>query len=264
MRRPGLLILTCSLLFGSAATATGQTLVPPDSQPPESEATLAPLSDAQTRELDEWLKAMDKWRQYDAKYRNRPARDGIGRVVARRPPPDPPAWLAEYCTTQASAVDLQADTMLACRLLDDPRAPSESVPTQIQAARVQAEKPAKHSRFLKRIHLDGLWTTTSTTGRFYGLIGSHISLVDVGRLQVFGPPGVLLLSVPDVDGSRRIELGYTWGLSFRLTDVRMFGSKDMTLFVNLSKVWVASGTNTGMGGRGYDIVGFSIAPRGHR
>ena len=263
MRRPGLFVLACSLLVGAASGAAGQTAAPPESQP-SIDQTAVPFSDEQDKELTAWLKAMEQWRQYDARYYNRPARDGLGRVTARRQPPPPPAWLPEYCATEAGVLDLKQRTMFACRLVADPRAPWESVPTQVQAARLQAEQTPKHNRFLKRVHLDGLWTTTSTNGRFYGLIGSHVSLVDVGRLQVFGPPGVLLLSVPDGGDSRRIELGYTWGISFRLSDVRLFGSKDMTLFVNISKVWVAAGTNTAAGGRGYDIVGFSIAPRGNR
>ena len=95
-------------------------------------------------------------------------------------------------------------------------------------------------------------------GRSYGLIGSHLSLVDIGRVQVFGPPGVMLLSVPDGRGSRRLELGYTWGVSVRLADMRLFGGREMTLFVNFTKVWVETGSATGR--QAYDIVGFSVAP----
>jgi len=123
----------------------------------------------------------------------------------------------------------------------------------------------KHTSFLTRVHIDGLWTTASSNNRFYGLVGSHVSLVDVGRLQVFGPPGVLLLSVPDASGSRRITLGYTWGLSVRLADVRIFGpTRDMTLFLNVSKVWIATGSEGQGTSRGYDMMGFSIAPRKKR
>jgi hypothetical protein len=97
--------------------------------------------------------------------------------------------------------------------------------------------------FLSRIHLDGLWTTTSTDARFYGLVGSHISLVDVGRVQFFGPPGVIVLSIPDGHGSRQIRMGYTWGMSVRLVDVRLFApSKNLTLFLSMTKVWIVGGT----------------------
>ena len=263
-RHAGVLVVAASILMGGAVAAAAQDVSPPPRSPQPSfmDAAVTALSPDQDRELTSWLKAMEKWQRYDARWFNRPARDHMGRVTARRPAPDPPEWLGAYCaaTATAGALDLDARTTTACRLFVDPRAPMGSVPAHVQAARISAEQKPKHTSFLSRVHLDGLWTTTSTQGRFYGLIGSHVSLVDIGRLQVFGPPGVLLLSVPDAEGSRRITLGYTWGLSVRLTDMRLFGSKDMTLFVNVSKVWLASGADHTGTSRGYDIVGFSLAP----
>lgn len=266
MRRPPrLLALAGSLLVAAASAVNAQEPVPPAPAQQSRDISFVPLSDDQDGELRAWLTAMEKWQRYEAKWNNRPARDGLGRVVARRPPPEPPKWLAAHCAAAAAThvPDLEPLSE-ACRLLADPRAPIASVPTPSQAAKIDAEQ-SKHSSFMTRVHLDGLWTTTSTSARFYGLIGSHISLVDVGRLQVFGPPGVLLLSVPDTDGSRRITLGYTWGISVRLADVRLFGpTRDKTLFLNLSKVWLASAPDDGGTARGYDIVGFSIAPRKKR
>jgi hypothetical protein len=81
---------------------------------------------------------------------------------------------------------------------------------------------------------------------------------------VFGPPGILLLSVPDYAGSRRVTLGYTWGLSVRLADVRLFRpAKDVTVFLNVSKVWMANGGDERTPG-GYNMMGFSIASRKKR
>jgi hypothetical protein len=257
--RTCLLALTCSLLLGLDTASAQEVLAP---EPPPADPSSVTLSQEQDRELDAWLSAMTKWRRYDAKWSNRPARDGMGRIVEHRASPDAPEWLQEHCAAAAAAhiLDLQPRTMTACRLLVDPRAALHAVPPA-QAAQIAAEKPPKHSSFLTRVHLDGLWSTASNTGRLYGLVGSHVSLVDVGRLQVFGPPGVLLVSVPDSNGSRRIVLGYTWGLSVRLADVRLFGpTKDMTLFMNLSKLWLA-GSQDEQGTRGYEIMGFSIAPR---
>jgi hypothetical protein len=111
-----------------------------------------------------------------------------------------------------------------------------------------------------------MWSTTSTHGRIYGLVGTHLSLVDIGRVQLFGPPGVMLLTVPDGYGGRRVTLGYTWGLSVRLGDMRMGAStKNVTLFLNVSKVFMSGSAETqANGSRGIDIVGFSIAPRKKR
>jgi len=33
-----------------------------------------------------------------------------------------------------------------------------------------------------------MWITTSTNGRLYAIVGTYLSLVDIGRIQVFGPP----------------------------------------------------------------------------
>ena len=245
------LTLTAFLLLAAATAAVAETSPLPIADAARAEA-LAQLSADQARELSAWLRSMKEWRAFDAKWSNRPARDGWGRIVTKRTPPAPPAWLPEFCTVSA---DENEETALACRLVADPRAPAESLPGRREAARLAAERPPKRSRFFERLHIDGLWSTTAANGRSYGLIGSHLTLVDVGRVQVFGPPGVLLLSVPDGKGSRRIELGYTWGVSVRLMDVRMFASRDMSLFLNLTKVWA------GRGGQAYDIVGFSIAPQ---
>jgi hypothetical protein len=256
MRRVAhVLLLSCAVLFGGAIVAAGQDTIALDS-----------LSQDQDRELTTWLEVMAKWQRYQARWGNRPARDDLGRIAPRKPVPDPPRWLSARCERAAAAhTDLDPRETTACRLVDDPRASMDAVPTPVQTARLEDEKPDKHTSFLTRVHIDGLWTTASSNNRFYGLVGSHVSLVDVGRLQVFGPPGVLLLSVPDASGSRRITLGYTWGLSVRLADVRIFGpTRDMTLFLNVSKVWIATGSEGQGTSRGYDMMGFSIAPRKKR
>jgi hypothetical protein len=259
--RTQLLTLSCLVLLEVGAAASGQR--PPD-PPPPTDTTLV-LSQEQDRALGIWLSSMEKWQRYDTKYSNRPAHDAVGGIARHRPPPDAPAWLGAYCAGAAAAqvLELVPRSIVACLLLEDPRTAIAAVPTPAQAARLDAEK-SKHSSFMTRVHLDGLWTSASSGTRLYGLVGSHISLVDVGRLQVFGPPGVLLLSVPDYAGSRRVTLGYTWGLSVRLADVRLFGpAKDMTLFLNMSKVWMADGGNERTGS-GYTMMGFSIAPRKKR
>jgi hypothetical protein len=263
MRRAGALVLSCSLLLGFASVAAAQQGPPPHSSPASDASGYVPLSPDQNRELATWLSAMEEWKRYDAKWHNRPARDAWGRVAARKRPPDAPGWLEVHCASAAAAgvLEFEPRASNACRLLADPWTATASVPAAVQAA----ETPAKHSSFLTRVHLDFLSTTTSTGGRLYGLIGSHVSLVDVGRLQIFGPPGVMLLSVPSERGGRRITLGYTWGVSLRLMDMRLGApTKNVTLFVNVSKVWVGGGIEPSGKASGVDIVGLSIAPRKKR
>ena len=100
-----------------------------------------------------------------------------------------------------------------------------------------------------------------SAARLYGIVGTHISLVDAGRVQVFGPPGILLLTVPDGNGGRRVSLGYTWGASLRLADVRVGApTKNFSVFLNVTKLFVTSGAIGPYGSQGYNIVGLSLAP----
>ena len=261
MRGAGLLAVCCCLVLGSAGFAAAQPL-PPEAAPP-AQFDIGPLTPEQDRDLTAWLAATEKWQRYDLKWQNRPARDGWARIVARQPVPDAPGWLEHECAIRKSAGVLELEQRIAdgCRLLADPRASIAGGYAQAQAAKL-AEAPAKHSSFLTRMHIDGLWTTAETTGRIYGLVGSHFSLVDVGRVQVFGPPGVILLSVPAMDGGRQVTLGYTWGVSVRLSDMRL-GDRDMTLFLNVSKVWVNAQSET-PNAQGFEAIGFSLAPRKKR
>jgi hypothetical protein len=261
MRGGSLAVVSLSVLLGLAPPASAQQSFL--FEPADAGAPSVGLSTDQAQQLDAWLSAMEKWQRYAARWHNRPVHNGWGGIAEREPRPAPAEWLDAQCDAAAAArvLDLEDRMATACRLLDDPTAPMKAVPTPAQAARLQAEAPPKHTSFLTRMHIDGLWTTASTTGRIYGLVGSHFSLVDVGRLQIFGPPGVILLSIPDGAGGRRVSLGYTWGVSVRLTDARLFGQRDMTLFLNVSKVWVNGGGGAGANARGFDAIGFSLAPR---
>jgi hypothetical protein len=256
MRPIGSLAVCCSLVLGLAAPAAAQ----PVQVPPPDALVLEPLSPEQDGELQAWLSEMAKWQRYDAKYRNRPARDSFGRIAERKSRPAAPEWLPVRCESASAlgVLALEERTAEACRLLIDPLSQIGVGPS----AAATAEKPDKYSSFLRRIHLDGLWVSTSSGPRAYGLVGSHLTLVDVGRVQIFGPPGVLLLSLPDRGGERRLTLGYTWGLSVKLGDIKMMSqSKNMTLFLTVSKVWVGGSSPEQTAGRDFQIAGLSLAPR---
>jgi len=259
------LAIFCSFVLGFAMAAGARQLPGADTPASSSAFEIVPLTPDQDAELSAWLTALKKWQQYDEKWRNRPVRDGWGRISERRPPPTPPGWLDPYCAAVAAAglTGFEARTAIACRVLADPRASFAAVPPPLNA-KLSAEKPP-HSSFFTRLHLDGMWSTTSTNGRLYGIVGTHMSLVDIARIQVFGPPGLMLMTVPDGEGGRQVELGYTWGLSIRLGDVRISApTKNMTVFLNISKVFLGSMETAAGESRGDDIVGFSIAPRKKR
>jgi hypothetical protein len=258
----GCLLLTCRVAAAQQPPLLPSTpFVIPESRPLK-------LSEEQERELARWIDDMSKWQRTEKRWPNQPAHDAYGRIVIRRPPPDTPDWLEPICAgrDEASLSSLPDQVARACRLLAglsvDPEV--KALQQQTATARANKERLIKGS-FLSRVHLDGLWSTTSSDVRFYGLVGSHISLVDVGRVQFFGPPGVLLLSVPDGNGSRQIRVGYTWGMSVRLADIRLFGAhKNATLFLSVTKCWTVGSNLDRFGSGGFDIAGLSLAPRKNR
>ena len=255
-----------TFLPAAAARAQEGTLLP--STPVVLPAPPDQLNAEQQRAVDTWLKSMRQWQRDDKRWHNEPAHDPLGRILKRAPRPDPPPWLEARCAVYpASAITtLGAPLGPACRLLAglDEDVAASAIRASTAASRTAAEKTVKDT-FLTRVHLDGLWTSMSTDYRMYGLVGSHISLVDVGRVQFFGPPGVILLSVPDGRGGREMRAGYTWGISIRLNDLRLFApTKNMTLFLSITKVWVNGPTTGQIPGGSFDIAGFSLAPRKHK
>ena len=264
MRRSLAVVLSACVFMIAAPPARAQQAPLPStplafSPPPDR------LSAAQSLELDAWLRAMSRWERDDKRWHNEPAHDPFGRIIKRALKPEAPVWLDARCALLSPGLvaSMPGRVGSACRLLAgveaDPSANAIRASTATQ--RKDAERTVKDS-FLTRVHIDGLWTTTSTDVRMYGIVGSHISLVDVGRIQFFGPPGVIVLTVPDGRGSRQIKTGYTWGMSVRLRDVRLFSpTRNMTLFLTLSKVWLTGGLYDRLARGGFDIAGFSLAPK---
>jgi len=267
MRRFTLTLCLCVLLL-PAIPSRAQDVAPLPSTRIVVATIPEALTDAERRELEAWLSNMRKWQRTDKHWHNEPAHDPFGRIVNRPMKPEAPAWLEARCAAIApeEMKTLAGPLGAACRVkagfTEDPVA--DAIRASTAAARREAEKVVKNT-FLTRVHIDGLWTTTSTDVRMYGLVGSHISLVDVGRVQFFGPPGVIVLSVPTSSGTRELRAGYTWGISIRLADVRLFApSKNLTLFLTVTKVWVMGGPIGRLAPGGVDIAGFSLAPRKHR
>ncbi len=265
-----LMIAFGCLLFVAPTAGAQQAPLPSTPVVLTSQTTTAPivLTDAQQEELAQWVDDMNRWLHQEKRWRNEPVHNNYGKIVSRRPQPETPAWLPEYCaslkrsSTAAPSKRVEHACAILANLSLDPDA--EAIRQHTQAARADKEKVVKTS-FLSRLHLDGLWTTTSSDVRYYGIVGSHISLVDVGRVQFFGPPGILLLRMPDINGSHTMRVGYTWGMSVRLTDIRLLSpTKNMTLFLSIAKCWMVGGETDRLRPGGFDIAGFSIAPRKNR
>jgi hypothetical protein len=115
----------------------------------------------------------------------------------------------------------------------------------------EEERPERTS-FLKWLHIDGLWTTTSLGSRTYGLVGAHLAVVKIKRLYLFGPPGVMLLM--NNNDSQRVRPALTWGLSIQLVPISLPGtSREFELYLNLVKCWTSGSSQAGM-----DMAGLSI------
>jgi hypothetical protein len=264
-----LLTIAIGCLFFVAQPARAQEPAPLSSTPvvlpPASASVAADLTSDQEQELAAWVDDMSHWLKQEKKSPNGPMHNNYGKIVPRRPEPPAPDWLASYCISVNGVSSTTAPKRVrqGCKMLAglsvDPEA--ESIRQQTLAQRADKEKVVKNS-FFSRVHIDGLWTTTSSDIRYYGLVGSHISLVDVGRVQFFGPPGILLLRMPDINGTHQIRVGYTWGMSVRLTDLRMLSpTKNMTLFLSIAKCWTVGSDTDRLRPGGFDIAGFSLAPK---
>ena len=121
------------------------------------------------------------------------------------------------------------------------------------AERLEKEKPT-HTSFLKWLHFDGLWAPTTLGSGTFGLIGTHVTIANVGRVNFFGPPGVMLL-LEEVGGRRSIRPAMTWGISVYLIDFTPPGANHKAqLFLNLAK----GQTFGGDGRTGMDLAGLSM------
>jgi hypothetical protein len=259
--------LVCALL-ASCGQSYGQELL--TSRPI---VVAGEISAKQQKSLDAWLKKVGKWKEYDQKWYNQVPRDQDGHLFHRELVPSSPSWVAELCGSwyvgiyHASGLAQGCDYLSGIGFYSHLDAKAQEIANNIAQTRAQHEK-VTHSSFLSRVHVDTLGTNPQVggrNGRIYGLLGGHISLVDAGRLQFFGPPGVMLVSVETEAGNRQMRIGYTWGMSYRMGDFHLpvvvnGKGKNATVFITATKVWL-SGQAGILNSGGIDFVSLSISPK---
>jgi hypothetical protein len=173
------------------------------------------------------------------------------RALAQDEPPTPEEDKIErarikYCASLPETKRRQAD---ACKTEDEKR---EDAYQKIVQERLEKEKPS-HTSFLRWLHLDTLWMPTTFDGSIVGLVGSHITVANIDRLNFFGPPGVMLL-MQNVGGEKKIIPALTWGFSVYLIDLKMPGEhRQAQVYLNLAKVWETGNQTNGM-----DMAGISL------
>jgi hypothetical protein len=105
------------------------------------------------------------------------------------------------------------------------------------------EKPTKTS-FWRRVHLDlpGIRAESGKDHLCCSVIGIHLIVAEVGRLQLYGPPGVLLVRQKVGSNNWQWRGAYSWGLGWYLDDVTFpLLNRPAKLYFNLTKVWTTGG-----------------------
>jgi hypothetical protein len=255
----------CSLCWASSAGVgygqTGVEQVPLSARPIGTTEPVPPieLTDwvQRRQELQTWVTDFTAWKKWNEKWGNR-QEPGLLGPRPRKVRPDPPAWLSGECPTPVEDDPLVVE---ACELLADwnDEGPSQ-VRQQTANARIQKEAPT-HSKWWEHVHIDGLWMMTQWGSPVYGVVGMHATMDIAGRFQMFVAPGVLLMNLPSIDGTREWQPATDWGFAYRLFDFKFPGSNRRgSLHVNIAKAWVLSGPS-GLFKSTVDLAGFSITPK---
>ena len=200
-----------------------------------------------------WEREYLAWRKWAAEWRNRGEPGWFARRD-RRQKPDPPGWLIDACSKSIDEPWLSEP----CVLVTDWR--SDFVTAQFRdsqaTARTQQEKPTK-TLWWEHIHVDALWPIAQSRGTAFGLFGTHLTIDLTGRLEVFGAPGFIMLTMPTPEG-RDWTPATDWGIAFRLGTFTLPGSTGKaTLHLNVARAWVLSGAGS-VFSRYVDLIGFSL------
>lgn len=207
--------------------------------------------------LDAWIREYLAWQAWHAKWGNRrqwiphpfpypfwkETPDVFSYVAPRKTEPAPPVWLDELCAGYAAtSVEPQSRTE-GCRLLTVWKDDYVTHQLRVATATARAKRDdTGRSRFLEHIHFSGLWTNLDFgggTGRVYGLAGVHATIDVHGRWQIYALPGVVAVSVPNVQGSRTVTIGYDWGMALRLFNLRIpVIGMPVKAHLNLAHVWM--------------------------
>ena len=203
-------------------------------------------------ELQAWTREYARWKEWADQWWGRAQPGFFDGYQARRPKPDPPAWLFDACRNLTDPARTLAD---ACVLLADWQEDYATARGRQRFLR-QGEAPPK-TRWWNHMHLDALWVSPNT-GTAYGVVGVHATLKVVGRWQIFAAPGALLVNVPTSSGTRVWQPATDLGMSYRLLDLRVPGTRrQSTLHVNLARAWILGAPGSFVG-QSLDLAGFSL------
>jgi hypothetical protein len=220
------------------------------------------LDGTQQQEVTQWMDDVREYRRWYGRYRNRIARNIFGFIGERRSIPAVPGWLPAKCVLFADFVPPPAGPLFdACDLLAYSRSNFTIDPRTQQALLTQKQNEQDpRSSFWKHLHLDAGWGSPDYRMRTYGVVGVHVTLPEIAqRVQVFLPPGFLLLSVPDGRGGREFQPAATIGVSIRMFNFEFPQSSPGTAHFNVAKAYFISQSSAMDANRSVDLVGLSFS-----
>jgi hypothetical protein len=222
------------------------------------------LDTVEQQALTDWTKNVKNYLKWYERNRNRIARNYFGFTSDREQIPPVPEWLPAKCDLMGDFVPTPRGPLHdGCELLSYYRSDFTIDPTAQQALVTQKQNEQDpHSSFWKHVHLDAGWSSLDYRLHTYGLVGVHVTLPELAkRVQIFLPPGFLLLSVPNGRGGRELQPAATIGVSIKMFQFEFPQRKQGTAFFNLAKAYVLnheSAMRTG-GNAAVDLVGLSFS-----
>jgi len=255
------LLVTLALLGASHAQAQDASAVPGNAVQIVQEVDIQ-LGPVQRDDVTRWMEDVRDYASWYGRYRNRISRNIFGFISDRRPMPPVPTWLRVKCDALAEFVPPPAGLLAdACDLLSVYRSNFSIEPAAQQALLAQQQNEQEpHASFWKHVHLDAGWGSLDYRTQTYGLVGVHFTLPEIAkRVQIYLPPGFLLLSVPDGHGGRQFEPAATVGVSIKMFGFEFPQNRFGTAYFNVAKAYVVNRASSMSTNAAVDLVGLSFA-----
>ena len=227
-------------------------IVPASVRAQQDEPKMVTVSLEQVQELEQWTGDFLKWQEAVDQWLDQPVQRSWYYFLDRHPKPAAPVWLKDACTLLAG--DQQFSQ--GCEMLDRwDEGPLTIRARKAMAATVTGKEAPTNTVWWKHVHLDGLWSTTQSNVSAFGLFGMHMTVPVRGRMQVFVAPGILLVNVPTIYGSREVKAATDWGITYRL-----FDAGRNTVNFNVVHAWMLGGGQNLVNPQ-MTLAGFSLSFR---